>query len=95
MYIKGEQSESLFYSYNNYIGYCLLHKMLKKTSILTIITCIVNSTYTISYLIGVRPVLISIDHHSRAALDNGKGGWGFVNNVITTQTNVNMQINLD
>ena len=47
--IKGEQSESLFYSYNNYIGYCLLHKMLKKTNIITIITCIVNMTYTISY----------------------------------------------
>ena len=50
--------------------------MLKKTKIITITTCIVNSTYTISYLIGVRPVLISIDHHSRAALDNRKGGGG-------------------
>ena len=47
--------------------------MLKKTNIITIITCIVNSTYTISYLIGVRPVLISIDPNSRAALDNRKG----------------------
>ena len=73
MAIKGEQSESL-YSYNNYIGYCLLHKTLKKTKIITIITCIVNSTYTISYLISVRPVLISIAHHSRAALDNRKRG---------------------
>ena len=76
MAIKGEQSESLFYSYNNYIGYCLLHKMLKKTKIIAIITCIVNSTYTISYLISVRPVLISIAHHSRAALDNRKRGGG-------------------
>ena len=72
--IKDEQSESLFYSYNNDIGYCQLHKMLKKTKLITIIIHIINSTYTISYLIGVRPVLISIDHRSRAALDNRKGG---------------------
>ena len=39
----------------------------------TIFTRIVNSTYTISYLIGVRSVLISIDNRSRAALDNRKG----------------------
>ena len=85
-HLKGEQSDSLFYSYNNDIGYCLLHQMLKKTKLITIIIHIVNSTYTISYLIGVRPVLISIDHRSRAALDNRKGGGGVVNiKYITKQ----------
>ena len=39
----------------------------------TIFTRIVNSKYTISYLIGVRcSVLKSIDNRSRAALDNRK-----------------------
>ena len=57
--------------------------MLKKTKITTNTNCIVNSTYTILYLIGVRPSL-SIDHHSRAALDNGKGGGDYANNEITT-----------
>ena len=75
--IKVSKASLSIYLYNDYIGiprYCLLHKMLKKTKIITITTCIVNRTYTISYLIGVRPVLISINHHSRAALDNRKGG---------------------
>ena len=49
--------------------------MLKKTKLITIKIHIFNSTYTISWVIGVRPVLISIDHCSRAALDN-MTGWG-------------------
>ena len=52
--------------------------MLKKTKFTTIIIHIFNSTYTISCVIGVRPVLLSVDHRSRAALDNRKVG-GFAN----------------
>ena len=50
--------------------------MLKKTKLITIINHIFNITYTISCVIGVHLVLISIDHRSRAALENMKGGGG-------------------
>ena len=56
--IKGASMRlSIYNSTNILLCICLLHKMLKKTKITTNINCIVNSTYTISYLIGVRPVL--------------------------------------
>ena len=50
--------------------------MLKKTKLMTIDIHIFNSTYTISCVIVVHPVLISIDHRSRAALDNRTEGGG-------------------
>ena len=55
---KREQVRVLLSTYTtNILLLCLLHKMLKKTKITTNANCIVNSNYTISYLIGVRPVL--------------------------------------
>ena len=53
--------------------------MLKKTKLMTIDIHIFNSTYTISCVIVVHPVLISIDHRSRAALDNRTEGGGVPN----------------
>ena len=50
--------------------------MLRKTTFITILIYIYNSTYTISYVIGVRPVLVSIDHRSGEAVDNRTGGGG-------------------
>ena len=60
--------------------------MLKKTKLITINIDIFNSTYTISWVIGVHPVLISIDHSSRAALDNRTGGG-----VSQYQVSLNIQ----
>ena len=64
--------------------------MLKKTKLITINIDIFNSTYTISWVIGVHPVLISIDHSSRAALDNRTGGGGFpISSIFKYPKNTN------
>ena len=52
--------------------------MLKKTKITTNIYWIVNSMYTVSYTERCTSCTLSIDHHSRAALDNRKGGGGIM-----------------
>ena len=51
--------------------------MLRKTTFVTILIYDYNSTYTISCVIGVRPVLISNGHRPGATLDNRTGGGGF------------------
>ena len=52
--------------------------MMRKTTFITIIIQDYNSTYTISCVIGVRPLLMSNDHRpTAAALDNRTGGGGF------------------
>ena len=63
---------------NNNICDWLLHKMLRKTTFITILIYDYNSMYTISCVIGVRPVLLSNDHRPGAALDKrtGEGGKG-------------------
>ena len=51
--------------------------MLRKTTFITILIYDYdNSTFTISSVIGVRPVLVSNDHSPGAALDNRTGGGG-------------------
>ena len=62
--------------------------MLKNTKIITNTYWIVNSTYTISYTDRCTSCTLSIDHLSRAALDNRKGGGGdyakneIINNIF-------------
>ena len=75
-YRGGYKSESCLLL--NYTGIRFIAQDAKETKIIIITSCIVNSTYTISYLMGVlvRPVLTRLDHHSRAALVNRKGGGG-------------------
>ena len=48
--------------------------MLKKTKIITNTYWIANSTFTVSYTDRCTFCTLSIDHPSRAALDNRKGG---------------------
>ena len=48
---------------------------MRKTTFITILIQDYNSTYTISCVIGVRPVLISNDHRPGAELDNRTGGF--------------------
>ena len=59
---------------NLYITICLLHKMLKKTKIITKTYWIVDSTYTVSYPDRCTSCNMSIDRPSRATLENWKGG---------------------
>ena len=50
---------------------------MRKTTFITILIQDYNSKYTISCVIGVRPVLISNEHRPGAAIDNRTGGGGF------------------
>ena len=67
-------SLSIYYTYNQYIAICLLHKMLKKIKIITNAYWIVDSTYTISNPDRCTSFNMSTDRPSRATLDYRNGG---------------------
>ena len=82
--VKGSKASLSIYLYNHYIDILFIAQDAKEDKDYNY--CYLHCQQHVYHIISDRctSCTISIDHHSKAALDNRKGGGGFANSEFIT-----------